>query len=44
MGFTGHYAATQEKFGVHLVHGCAGENILVAVDKIMRMEEFGDSL
>src|ERR1700694_4918441 len=29
VGFTPHYAAMRERFGAHLVDGCAGENILV---------------
>ena len=28
-GFTAHYAAMRERFGAHLVDGCAGENILI---------------
>jgi hypothetical protein len=29
VGFTTHYAAMRQRFGGHLVDGCAGENILV---------------
>src|SRR5579859_5427123 len=29
VGFTGHYAAMRERYGGHLVDGCAGENILI---------------
>jgi hypothetical protein len=29
VGFTWHYAAMRDRFGAHLVDGCAGENILV---------------
>lgn len=28
VGFTGHYAAMRDKFGPHLVTGCAGENLI----------------
>jgi MOSC domain-containing protein len=33
VGFTTHYAAMRERFGPHLVVGCAGENIIVAADQ-----------
>jgi hypothetical protein len=29
VGFTPHYAAMRERYGAHLVDGCAGENILI---------------
>ena len=29
VGFTPHYAAMRERYGEHLVDGCAGENILI---------------
>ena len=29
VGFTSHYAAMRERYGEHLVDGCAGENILI---------------
>lgn len=29
VGFTPHYVAMRERFGEHLVEGCAGENILI---------------
>ena len=29
VGFTSHYAAMRERYGAHLVDGCAGENILI---------------
>lgn len=32
LGFTAHYGAMRERFGAHLVDGCAGENILVEAD------------
>ena len=28
VGFTGHYTAMRERFGPHLVTGCAGENLI----------------
>lgn len=39
-GFTGHYAAMRARFGDHLVDGIAGENILVAADRIFTEAEF----
>ena len=33
IGFTSHYAAMRSRFGQHMVDGCAGENILVEVDR-----------
>ena len=32
IGFTSHYEAMRERYGDHLFDGCAGENILVAID------------
>ncbi len=29
VGFTAHYTAMRERYGAHLVDGCAGENILI---------------
>src|SRR4051812_32969477 len=28
-GFTGHYAELKERYGEHMVMGCAGENMIV---------------
>lgn len=39
IGFTSHYAAMRERFGDRIVIGCAGENIIVAAD---RMFTYGD--
>jgi hypothetical protein len=32
IGFTSHYEAMRARYGDHLFNGCAGENILVAMD------------
>lgn len=34
VGFTGHYAAMRERFGDQLMHGIAGENILVECNTV----------
>ncbi len=35
VGFTAHYAAMRDRYGAHLVDGCAGENILIeAADRV----------
>ena len=34
LGFTTHYAAMRDRFGEHLNDGVAGENILIAVDRL----------
>ena len=39
IGFTGHYAAMRSRFGDHLVDGIAGENIVVAYDEIISLDE-----
>ncbi len=37
--FTSHYLAMRDKFGHHLVDGCAGENILIEADKEFSIDE-----
>ena len=39
LGFTAHYHAMRERFGQHLSDGIAGENILVAVDRLFPVED-----
>lgn len=34
VGFTSHYAAMRARFGDHLTDGIAGENILIATDRV----------
>jgi hypothetical protein len=41
LGFTGHYRAMRERFGAHLVDGCAGENILVDVNASFALADLG---
>ena len=36
-GLTSHYARMRERFGPHMVDGCAGENILVETDAPLRL-------
>lgn len=38
LGFTTHYDAMRERFGPHLADGIAGENILIAVDRVFDEE------
>ncbi len=40
-GLTSHYARMRERFGPHMVDGCAGENILVEADAPLRLSELG---
>ena len=44
VGFTGHYKAMRSKFGDHLADGCAGENILVEAESILRLADLGKRL
>lgn len=44
VGFTGHYATMRERFGPHLADGTAGENILVALDRIVPPEAMASGL
>lgn len=44
VGFTGHYAAMRERFGDHLPEGVAGENILVALDRVETPASLGGTL
>lgn len=39
IGFTSHYAAMRERFGDRIVIGCAGENIIVAADRMFTYED-----
>jgi hypothetical protein len=43
-GFTGHYQAMRREFGPHLTDGCAGENILIEVDRVLRLGDLGTRL
>lgn len=40
VGFTAHYGAMRARFGDHLTDGVAGENILVATERIFREPDF----
>jgi hypothetical protein len=39
VGFTSHYARMRERFGAHIQDGIAGENILVAADRVLTHDE-----
>ncbi len=39
VGFTSHYAAMRDRFGDHIVVGCAGENVIVTADEIFTYED-----
>jgi len=42
VGFTSHYAAMQERFGQRIQIGCAGENIIVDVDRRVTLGDLRD--
>src|SRR2546426_6384797 len=44
VGFTAHYRAMQDRYGKHLVLGCAGENILVENDRRIEPAEVAQGL
>ncbi len=44
VGFTSHYTAMRSRFGQHMVDGCAGENILVAVERELRLADLRNGL
>ncbi len=39
VGFTSHYAAMRDRFGERLVVGCAGENVIVAADRMFTYDD-----
>jgi MOSC domain-containing protein len=39
VGFTSHYAAMRDRFGDHMVVGCAGENVIVTADQTFTYED-----
>jgi hypothetical protein len=44
VGFTAHYAAMRDRYGAHLMDGCAGENILIETDKRVMLGEIAGGL
>lgn len=44
IGFTSHYGAMRERFGPHLTDGCAGENIVVAAERVLGLADLGGEL
>ena len=39
VGFTSHYATMRDRFGDHIVVGCAGENVIVTADQMFTYED-----
>lgn len=44
VGFTGHYRGIRARFGEHIVDGIAGENILVARDGVVTLDDISGGL
>lgn len=39
VGFAPHYDAMRQRFGDHITPGCAGENLLVAADRMLSLDD-----
>ena len=44
VGFTVHYAAIRARYGDHVTDGCAGENILIETERIMKLDDIAGGL
>jgi hypothetical protein len=44
VGFTSHYAAMRDRFGDRIVVGCAGENVIVAADRMFTYDDLAAGL
>jgi hypothetical protein len=44
VGFTSHYAAMRERYGAHLVDGCAGENVLIETTRRVTQADIAGGL
>lgn len=44
IGFTSHYEAMRARFGEHMVDGIAGENIIIAYDKEVWVDDIGGQI
>jgi len=44
VGFTSHYAAMRDRFGERIVVGCAGENIIVAADRMLTYDDLAGGM
>jgi len=44
IGFTGHYRAMRGRYGPHMLTGCAGENLVVELDRQVTLEEVASGL
>jgi hypothetical protein len=44
VGFTSHYAAMRDRFGERIVVGCAGENVIVAADRMFTYDDLAGGM
>jgi hypothetical protein len=44
LGFTSHYQAMRAQFGLHLINGCAGENILIEAERAYTLDDLGNGV
>ena len=44
IGFTAHYRRMRDRFGAHLTDGIAGENILVACDEVVTLDDLAGGI
>jgi hypothetical protein len=44
VGFTSHYAAMRDRFGERIVVGCAGENVIVAADRMFTYDDLAGGI
>jgi hypothetical protein len=44
VGFTSHYAAMRDRFGARIVVGCAGENVIVAADRMFTYDDLAGGM
>ena len=44
VGFTSHYAAMRDRFGARIVVGCAGENVIVAADRMFTYDDLAGGI
>jgi hypothetical protein len=41
---TGHYSQIQERFGEHMVHGIAGENVLIDYEDVLTLDDLAGGM
>ena len=44
VGFTAHYAAMEDRFGGTVFTGIAGENVIIAVDEVVTLDDLGSGI